>query len=255
MATKPNTFLVGIFVLAGVAIGVAAVIWLGASKYLEKSGTYVTFFNESVSGLEQSAPVKFRGVNVGRVDKIEVAPDGRLVEVVLSLRPNFSVTPETRARLQVAGITGIKFVGLDLAQPSQPEQVLAPQSETKYPVIPSEPSDIKEILDNMKSIYETIQKMNLDGIAESLRATMRSVEALVDSKHLQSILANLDVAVASMTKVAAHVEKIVANPDIEESVTAVKKLVLEGQMLLADARKELRGLQLELAIWKDHEPD
>ena len=250
MATKPNTFLVGIFVLAGVAIGVATVIWLGATKFLEKSGTYVTFFNESVSGLEQSAPVKFRGVNVGRVDKIEVAPDGRLVEVVLSLRPDFSVTPETRARLQVAGITGIKFVELDLTKPSQAQQALAPTYETKYPVIPSVPSEIKEILDNIKNIYETIQKMDLGGIAESMRVTMKSVEALVDSKHLQSIVANLDVAVASMTQVTAHVEKIVSNPDIEVSVAAAKNLLMEGQMLLSDARKELQGLKLDARLGK-----
>ena len=250
MATKPNTFLVGIFVIAGVAIGVAAIIWLGASKFFEKTGTYVTFFNESVSGLEQSAPVKFRGVNVGRVDKIEVAPDGRLVEVVLSLRPDFSVTPETRARLQVAGITGIKFVELDLAKPSQAKQTLAPKYETKYPVIPSVPSEIKEILDNIKSIYETIQKMDLGGIAESIRTTMKSVETLVDSEHWQSILANLDVVVADMTQVAAHVEKIVSNPDIEVSVAAAKNLLVQGQLLLTDVRKQFQGMKLDARFAK-----
>jgi phospholipid/cholesterol/gamma-HCH transport system substrate-binding protein len=250
MAAKPNTFLVGIFVLAGVAIGVGAIIWLGASKFFEKSGTYVTFFDESVSGLERSAPVKFRGVNVGRVEKIEVAPDGRLVEVVLSLRPSFSVTPKTRARLQVAGITGIKFIELDLAKPSQAEETLAPRSETKYPVIPSTPSDLKEILNNIKAIFETIKKMDLDGIAKSMKTTMKSVETLVDSEHWQSILANLDVVVADMTQVAAHVDKIVSNPDIGVSVAAAKNLLVQGQMLLTDVRKQIQGMKLDARLGK-----
>jgi len=54
----------GLFVTVGVILGVAAIIWVGASKYFEKGDRYVTYFNESVQGLQQDSAVKYRGVDV-----------------------------------------------------------------------------------------------------------------------------------------------------------------------------------------------
>ena len=77
--------MIGLFVTIGVLIGLIAVVWLGASKYFEKGGTYVTYFNESVQGLQKDSTVKYRGVDVGRVEKIRVAADNNLIEVVIKV--------------------------------------------------------------------------------------------------------------------------------------------------------------------------
>ena len=50
-------------------------------KYFQKGSVYVTYFDESVQGLQVDSIVKFRGVDIGTVRKIGVAPDQRLVEV------------------------------------------------------------------------------------------------------------------------------------------------------------------------------
>ncbi len=57
MAQNRNYFLIGLFVTVGVMIGVAAVIWLGASKYFQKGSMYVTYFDESVQGLQTDSVV------------------------------------------------------------------------------------------------------------------------------------------------------------------------------------------------------
>jgi len=85
MARKTSKFMIGLFVTFGVLIGMVAVVWLGASKYFEKGKTYVTFFDESVQGLQVDSAVKYRGVEVGRVEAIRVAPDNRLIEVVIKV--------------------------------------------------------------------------------------------------------------------------------------------------------------------------
>jgi phospholipid/cholesterol/gamma-HCH transport system substrate-binding protein len=81
MPRNVSKFMIGLFVTIGFVIGVAAIIWLGASQYFRKSYTYVSYFDESVQGLEVGSVVKYRGVEVGKVEKISIAPDDRLVEV------------------------------------------------------------------------------------------------------------------------------------------------------------------------------
>jgi phospholipid/cholesterol/gamma-HCH transport system substrate-binding protein len=60
MARKTSKFMIGLFVTVGVVIGMIAIVWLGASKYFEKGATYVTYFDESVQGLQLDSAVKYR---------------------------------------------------------------------------------------------------------------------------------------------------------------------------------------------------
>src|SRR5512133_3811178 len=103
MARQTRSFWVGIFVLAGLVIGIGGVLWLGASNWLKKSAVYVTYFDSSVTGLNVDADVKFRGVDVGKVKGARVAPDGVLVEVTMQLEPAFRVAPNMRTRLSYSG--------------------------------------------------------------------------------------------------------------------------------------------------------
>ena len=71
-----------------------------------------------MQGLDPGAAVKFRGVPAGRVERIGIAPDGDLIEVVMSMRlaasPSASLNdPSLRAQLQLSGITGLRYVEID----------------------------------------------------------------------------------------------------------------------------------------------
>jgi len=245
MAIKANKFLVGLFVLLGLALIVGTLIWLGASKYLQKTNTYLTYFNESVSGLEADSPVKYRGVTVGRVSAIRVAPDGKLVEVELSIKTKLKVTDDLRTRLSTAGLTGWKFVELDQKRPFLEKRAKAPQYKTPYPVIPSEPSEYKEILESLSGVVDHIMQLDLAGISESIKSTMNSVEQLFSDEKWQSILDGIDSTVSAMNQAAVSLEKTVSNPDVNKAVADARDLLVEGRKLLADTRKELKALKLE----------
>ena len=77
MAVGTNRWKLGLFVLLGMGLALAAIVLLGARNFNEKTVTYLTFFDESVQGLDAGSPVKFRGVTIGRVATIDVAPDHR----------------------------------------------------------------------------------------------------------------------------------------------------------------------------------
>ena len=248
MATKANKFLVGLFVLSGLALVVATLIWLGASKYLQKANTYMTYFNESVSGLDVDSPVKYRGVTVGRVSGIRVASDGKLVEVELSIRPGLHITEDVRARLSQAGLTGWKFVELDQKRPFVEKQILAPKYETRYPVIASEPSEYKEILESLSSLYERIMELDLAGISNSIKSTMKSVDQLFADEKWQSILKGIDSTVSAINQTAVSLDKVVSNPDLNKTAAGAKELLGDSRMLLADVRKEIQALKLQTRV-------
>lgn len=129
MATPSNHWKLGLFVVCGVSLGLASAVVFGAHSLQKDTVSYRSYFNESVQGLEVGAPVKFRGVTIGAVSTIDVAPDRRHVGVTSDLGVReidlmglghrddktlrIHVPPDLRIQLASAGITGVKFVQLD----------------------------------------------------------------------------------------------------------------------------------------------
>ena len=74
MARQKTNLIIGLFVILGVVMGVVAIIWVGATSYFQKGVTYITYFDESVQGLQVDSSVKFRGVDVGRVESYPGGP-------------------------------------------------------------------------------------------------------------------------------------------------------------------------------------
>jgi phospholipid/cholesterol/gamma-HCH transport system substrate-binding protein len=228
MARKTSKFMIGLFVTVGVSIGLIAVIWLGAFKYFEKGDTYVTFFNESVQGLQADSAVKYRGVEVGRVEKIRVAPDNKLIEVVMKINLRGELEREYVAQLKAAGITGIVFVELDRKEPGEPD--LSPQITfaSEYPIVASKPSDISQIVSSVQVILEAIKKIDTTGISNQIKSTLTVVEATVD--HLNGIIGTVD--------------KVLAKGRLEDLLIEAKNTLGKIQNLVSNAENELQALNL-----------
>ena len=113
MASKKAKFTVGLFVAGGLTISVLAIVWLGMARYFEKGKFFVTYFNESVQGLKKDSPVKYRGVSIGRVESIGVAPDSKLIQVILKIESGQKLDNNIVAQLKNVGITGSMLVELD----------------------------------------------------------------------------------------------------------------------------------------------
>ncbi len=187
MATGTNHYKLGLFVLLGLALSVTFVVTLGASNWSDESVRYVSYFDESVQGLELGSPVKFRGVAIGRVSGIDIAPDQRHVQVTSELtvpdlrRLNLggpgesalAVHPDLRAQLAQAGITGVKFVLIDYFDGDG-----FPLSELPFAVppnhIPAAPSTLKGL---ESSVTKTADQFPL--IAQELHTTIARLNALM----------------------------------------------------------------------------
>src|SRR6185295_8997508 len=117
MSTEAKKFRVCVFAIAALVIGVGGLIWIGASRIFEDTVPFVTYFSESVQGLDPGSSVKYRGVPAGRVKKISIAPDGNLIEVLMDVKPEFVwylVNDQSlRTQLQLSGITGLRYVEIE----------------------------------------------------------------------------------------------------------------------------------------------
>ncbi|MEY4550054.1 MAG: hypothetical protein RL685_6249, partial [Pseudomonadota bacterium] len=85
MATGTNRWKLGLFVVLGAAFALAGLIAFGARSFSHSGERYVSYFDESVQGLDVGSPAKFRGMPVGRVTGIEIAPDQRHIEISLEI--------------------------------------------------------------------------------------------------------------------------------------------------------------------------
>jgi phospholipid/cholesterol/gamma-HCH transport system substrate-binding protein len=234
----------GLFVTVGVILGVVAIIWVGASKYFEKGERYVTYFNESVQGLQQDSAVKYRGVDVGRVEEIRVAPDNRLIEVIMKIRLKEEVEKNNVAYLRVVGITGIVFIELDRRDPEEPD--LSPRIDfaSEYPIIPSKPSQLRQIFSGIDEIVEKIKQVDLEGISKSITNSAKAAENLLAGPRTQKVLANLESISVNLDQTVARVEKITAEGNLEGIVGETRAALVEARSLIAVTRDELKALRL-----------
>jgi phospholipid/cholesterol/gamma-HCH transport system substrate-binding protein len=234
----------GLFVTLGVVIAIAVIIWIGASKYFEKGDRYVTYFDESVQGLQRDSAVKYRGVDVGRIEDIRVAPDNRLIEVVMKINLKEDVEKNSVAYLRVAGITGIVFIELDRKDPESPD--LSPKLDfaSQYPIIPSRPSQIRQIFSGIDEIIEKIKKLDLEELANSFKATGKSAENLFGGPQMMKTLQNLESISTSIDQTAARIEKMTAGGKLEGILDDTRTTLAEARSLISTTRDEIKALKL-----------
>jgi phospholipid/cholesterol/gamma-HCH transport system substrate-binding protein len=230
-------------VVAGVILGVGAVIWLGASKYFQKGSMYATYFDESVQGLQTDSSVKYRGVDVGTVKSIGVAPDKRLIEVVMKIDvAGFSVSGVT-ARLSLAGITGFVYVELDRKMPE--DHGFVPKDFTpQYPVIPSSPSGIKRIEAGVTDIVRSIKEIDFKGISDQLLQTAKSIDGFVTGDRLNRIMENLLAGSASLASASDKINDLIADGSFKEAAHGAKEAVAETRGLIAQVRGEIEAMKI-----------
>jgi phospholipid/cholesterol/gamma-HCH transport system substrate-binding protein len=253
MARKKTNLIIGLFVILGVLMGVVAIIWVGATSYFQKGSTYVSYFDESVQGLQLNSAVKFRGVDVGLVESIRVAPDNRHIGVVMKINMRDDLQKTAVAQLQSAGITGIMFVGLDLRKPD--EKDLSPKIDfpSEYPIIASRPSEMQRLLSGANDIVQKFSQIDAKGISDQLLATAKAAEDLIKSKQIASILARVDAAAGNLDRLTAKVDKIVGEAGLDKTMVEVRQAIKEAHAILATVNHEILALKLPDTLEKIRE--
>ncbi|MFH1057407.1 MAG: MlaD family protein [Pseudomonadota bacterium] len=247
MTRKASKFKVGLFVLIAVLLGVASLIWLGTSRYLKGSTTYVTYFAESVQGLQVDSVVKYRGVEVGRVKAIQVAPDNTLIEVVMGIHFQGQVAENMVATLKMVGITGIAYIELDQRRPGVADQSPKLSFASANPIIPSRPSEISQLFSLMEEVIQQARKINLKDMADQAQEALKAFRDLAAGKAVHNVVANLETASANLASLTGRADKFLANGGPDAMVADARAAAAEAKALLADLRAKLEPVDLAQA--------
>ena len=240
MAIEASKFQIGVFVIAAAIIGTTAAIWLGASRYFDDEIEMVSYFSESVQGLDPGSAVKYRGVPAGRVEDIRIAPDGDLIEVVMSIDTEFAESVQEdetlRAQLQLSGITGLRYVEIDRHTGDALDKAPELTFELSEPVILSTPSSFKAVQEALQDIYNKVMSVDLVGISGDARATLQAADLLLRDDRVQRILTNMAEISESAGRVTLNVEEMTAGVELGPTVTELQAATAEARALFSDLR-------------------
>jgi phospholipid/cholesterol/gamma-HCH transport system substrate-binding protein len=200
-----NYPVVGAFVLVLGAVLVVAVLWLAAGGSLQKTHEiYLAMMDESVAGLSVSAPVKYNGVDVGKVKEIRLQQGNpERVELLFAIQRGTPVKTDTVATLKSQGLTGIAYV--ELSGGTREAPILLAAAGSPYPVIPTKPSlsarlenILTTVLAKLDSTSAGINAILSDENKANFKEALASIAAV--SKTLASRSNELDVAIAGAGK-------------------------------------------------------
>ncbi len=221
METRFSYALVGMFVLALGAAAVALVLWLSTGRYEQKQyDTYLVNMTDSVSGLNVNAPVKYRGVDIGRVRAIGLAPDNpEVVRLLLDIQHGTPIRADTVAVLTAQGLTGIAFINLTGGSRAAP--LLHPHPGEKYPLIKAGPSLLSRLDEGVSGLLLQMDRLTRDARdlinpdnRKALSATLANIEKLTNelsrNDALQQTLNNTSRAMQEVGKAAADLPQLMA---------------------------------------------
>lgn len=188
MESKVNFALVGAFVLALVTALIGGVLWLASGgAYQTHYDRYDASVEESVSGLNPKAPVKYNGVDVGNVERIWLDTDNpQRVNLRFQIERGTPIKVDTVATLKTQGLTGIAYVELSGGTAGSPP--LTARDGLDHPVIQTKPS--------LSTRLETV----LTNVLAQLESTSNTINEVLSPANRQAFSSALaDVASVART--------------------------------------------------------
>lgn len=265
METKASYLIVGGFVLTLIAGAFFFVIWLAKFELNREYTLYHVYSKESVTGLQVGGLVRFRGIPVGSVTKIDIDPeDVEEIRITIQVAAGTPVKEDTVASLEVQGLTGVAYV--QLASGTQESPALKPKPGKRIAKIKSGRSSLERLFASAPQILERIDLLaqrannvlndrNIDAFSASLEnmriltaslaAKSKTIESAIDDgaatmRTLRDTASTLD---ARTKEIADEVGPTVKQ--IRKTVESVDRLSNELDAAVAENRRPIRDFSAQ----------
>jgi len=292
MSRRANPTAIGVFVLGAIALALAGVAMFGSGLLARPKATFILYFPESVNGLDVGAPVKFKGVQLGRVTGIMLGYDqkpgtsdvavliqidektyaektNRIVDLSNREVMKEAIDHGLRARLETQSlVTGLLYIELGF-HPDTPVRYM--QLGDTYTEIPTIPSNLEEIVDRTMRAVARLGQIPLEDLVQSFTSLAKSMDGLVQDPKVRETIASIDGAAREaenlMHAVRGEVKPLAhgANVTIEEAhktladlrqlAESIQGLTRDGSPLryqLSTALSELTNAARALRVLADY---
>ncbi len=208
MENKTHAIAVGLFVLILGMLMIFAFWWLSGSR--EAVSQYRIISDMPVTGLTAESTVKFRGVDVGKVDQIILDPSLKTrIFVDIHVPESLQLSKATYAELKMQGVTGLAFIDLNDTNLSAPRLTSTDTIPLKASIFdqllakgPALVNDIEQLLETSNATMQTTQqqlrKLDTDALNKSLVNTAKA------SEQLQPLLINANQTLTKLGSLASE---------------------------------------------------
>ena len=235
MDRNTNYVVVGAFVLLVIGMAVSFIYWYTDQKDKRTYQRYEIYYDGTVSGLTAGSPVRYLGVDVGKVARIMLDPKNRKrVEVVADIEESAPIDTRTLALLSLQGVTGLLFIDLE-EDPKATSNGPLPMGE-RYPVIRSAPSDLDlflrslpalanhaiDLVDHMDQVFSEENVKNFKAVLASTRVASDKAPLLVH--EIEDLVANLRHTSDQVDTAAADFDRVTNDADIKTSLANIRRI-------------------------------
>ncbi|MBX3693943.1 MAG: MCE family protein [Steroidobacteraceae bacterium] len=235
MEREANYTAVGAFVLLITAMAVLFVYWYSDSADRRDYTRYEIYFDGSVSGLSRGSPVRYLGVDVGRVYAMRIdRRSSARVQVIADIDSEAPVSARTVAQLSLQGVTGLLYI--DLIENRGNLTVAEPVESERYPVIASSRSNFDLFLASLPELVakanDTLIRVNTILSDANIAALTKTIERIEGAAtHLPGMMQNAEALVAELrgsakdfgaTMVALRQVSERSGPDVTEALAKLR---------------------------------
>ncbi len=261
MKTRISPATVGMFILGALTLFVIGFLSFGGSNVFRKPARFLVYFDESVSGLDPGAPIKFYGVRVGRVAAVNVRYDAAtkkaLVQTVGELNRNVLtdsagvtinltdadkfqefIDRGLRARLSFTGITGLLFVELTIEDPREYPAKPHLMSEDAL-VVPAIPSPIAEVQSSIVEIVANLKSVDFGGLSRDLKSLIAATNRKIGELDVQALA-------ASVQRAAETVEAFINSPGMKGALANLNEAITDTRKTIARLAAQIDPMSGEL---------
>ena len=258
MTAKAKYFKLGVFVIIAIILAFIGVIVLGAGSLFRKEIPVETYFNQSVQGLDVGSPIKFRGIEIGKVTQITIAlaeyhTDMHYVLVKSSLyqemfmrRTNAQIGEEVnkqvknglRVRLAYQGITGAAFLEVDYLDPERYQPLPIDWSPQNI-YIPSAPSVITQLSESLTRIMRSLESFNVQGLSTRLERTLDTMVAVMEGADLSDVTDEAQLLLAELRDTNKKINKLAAALGNDSTLEGLSDTVNSAGRLIKNTEKPL----------------
>lgn len=255
MKNKISPAAIGMFVMAASIIAVAAVMVFGAAKFFSRTENFISFFSESVNGLDVGAPLKYKGVKIGKVEGIFISSSKNIKESSVSVVYSIDIdqlrrktgtdfkdysdwmdeqiAEGLRAKLNYQSIvTGMLYIELDFIA-DKGEKYDLKYGGTRFKEIPAAKSGLSELAKGFEKTMADVAKIDFAAIGQNVHSAIVKVNEKLDGIDAKAIS---DSAVSALK----GVDELARNKDVAESIKKLDALLSDSDVLVNDARAELK---------------
>ncbi|EOU2550284.1 MlaD family protein [Vibrio parahaemolyticus] len=244
MDDSKSSYKLGLFVVSALVSLFVVLFILGGRSLFEPKIIVETYFDESVSGLEVGAPVRFRGITAGEVVSIELSDalyeaavprENRKSYVVVrseitgakrtieewNRSIEISIERGLRATTQLAGITGQQYLSFDY---TSMDEGLSFSWKPNYPYVPSTKSSAGKIVSGIQSLIARLDEADINTLVANINMLIETLNQSISALDADALNAQLLALLINSNQMVKSVDGVISDPEVKEIVSSLAQI-------------------------------